>query len=265
MHILFIGYGKTSHLIAKQLFQQGHQITTVSQSKKDNPYGLHLQQDIAQLDLSSINAIDAVYVLLSPKESTVEGYKKVFLDAIPNMVAALSIHPVKKVIVVSSTRVYGQDQAEKITDESEVYPQDEKAKILIRMEQAWQSAFPDECVIVRPTGIYGVSVQRMMKLAESSETYPNIHWSNRIHIEDLASFLTYLFHVEHPDKSYICSNNQPIPLHEIIRWFQKQLNLPQLELQSEQQSGKKIYATRMQKMNFKLQHQQFFADYQDLI
>ena len=38
MHILFIGYGKTSTRVAKQLFQQGHQITTISQSPKTDVY-----------------------------------------------------------------------------------------------------------------------------------------------------------------------------------------------------------------------------------
>ncbi len=34
MHILFIGYGKTSQRVAKQLFETGHQITTISRSEK---------------------------------------------------------------------------------------------------------------------------------------------------------------------------------------------------------------------------------------
>lgn len=50
MHILFIGYGKTSQRVAKQLFQQDHQITTVSRSAKDDDFAQHLIQDIQQLD-----------------------------------------------------------------------------------------------------------------------------------------------------------------------------------------------------------------------
>ena len=34
MHILFIGYGKTSQRVAKQLFEKEHQITTISRSVK---------------------------------------------------------------------------------------------------------------------------------------------------------------------------------------------------------------------------------------
>ena len=62
MHILFIGYGKTSQRVAKQLFQQGHQITTISRSPKSDDWAEHLIQDIHQLDLSQVAPIDAVYV-----------------------------------------------------------------------------------------------------------------------------------------------------------------------------------------------------------
>ena len=62
MHILFIGYGKTSQRVAKQLFQQGHQITTISRSPKSDDWAKHLTQDIHQLDLSQVAPIDAVYI-----------------------------------------------------------------------------------------------------------------------------------------------------------------------------------------------------------
>ena len=129
------------------------------------------------------------------------------------------------------------------------------------MEQLYQQAFPKQCIITRPTGIYGTSITRMIKLAESTQTYANIHWSNRIHIDDLARFLAHLIHVEHLKNLYIVSNNQPLPLHEIIQWFQRQLNLAELVLDSEVVSGKRIYATRMLETGFELDHEDCFEDY----
>ena len=116
------------------------------------------------------------------------------------------------------------------------------------MEALWQQAYPNECVIVRPTGIYGTSSARMVKLAETTKTYPNIHWSNRIHIDDLANFLAHLLHVEHLEKSYICTNNMPQPLHEKILKIQRELGLPELALESERETGKKIFAERTDKL-----------------
>ena len=264
MHILFIGYGKTSWRVAKQLFEQGHQITTISQSAKMDEYATHLIQDVHQLNLAHISPIDWVYVLLSPNESTPEAYQRVYVDSVQSISNALKQHPVQKVVVVSSTRVYGENHGERIDDEAEMKPNDEQGRLLLKMEQLWQQAYPSANIIIRPTGIYGTSVARMLKLAEKTKTYPNRHWSNRIHIDDLASFLAHLLHVEHAEKSYIVSNNQPSLLHETIQWFQRQLHLPELVLQSDGCSGKRIYATRMAEMGFQLQHKDCFEDYLEM-
>lgn len=246
MHILFIGYGKTSQRVAKQLFQQDHQITTVSRSPKEDDFADHLIQDIQQLDLSKIQPVDVVYVLLAPSRNTalssVEAYQQTYVDSVQPIVSALKNHPVQRIIVVSSTRVYGEDHGEIINDDSPAIPSDEQGELLLEMEQLWQQAYPEQCMIVRPTGIYGTSTARMVKLAETTKSYPNIHWSNRIHIDDLASFLVNLLHVERPEKSYICTNNQPQPLHAMILKIQKELGLPELVLESERESGKRIFA-----------------------
>ena len=112
MHILFIGYGKTSRRVAKQLFEQGHQISTISSSPKTDSFATHLIQDVHKLNLTTVTPIDWVYVLLSPKQSTVEGYQYTYLDSVQPIVTALKQHPVQRIVVVSSTRVYGQNAGE---------------------------------------------------------------------------------------------------------------------------------------------------------
>ncbi|NNG82539.1 NAD-dependent epimerase/dehydratase family protein [Acinetobacter sp. ANC 5378] len=265
MHILFIGYGKTSRRVAKQLFEQGHQITTISRSPKTDEFATHLIQDVHQLDLAPVPAIDWVYVLLSPSQSTVEAYQQTYIDSVAPIVAALKQHPIQNVVVVSSTRVYGENKGERIDDDSIMQPSDEQGRLLLKMEQLYQQAFAEHCVVIRPTGIYGTSVARMIKLAEATQSYPQIHWSNRIHIDDLIRFLAQLIHVEHPEKSYIVSNNQPIPLHEIIQWFQRQLHLPELVLESRKETGKRIFAKRMVETGFELEHEDCFGDYEKLL
>ena len=98
MHILFIGYGKTSSRVAKQLFQQNHQITTVSRSPKVDDFAQHLTQDIYQLDLSDASAHvmgtqfqlqpnDVVYVTAAP----VARWNRVMSNIFPSVSSLLSI------------------------------------------------------------------------------------------------------------------------------------------------------------------------------
>lgn len=265
MHILFIGYGKTSQRVAKPLFDLGHHISTISSTTKTDPYATHYAQDIHTLDLSNLPSIDWVYVLLSPQQTGVEGYKNVYLDSVKPIVSALQKHPIQRIVVVSSTRVYGEDQGGVIDDNSLLQPLDEQGRILQQMEQAYLETYPNRCTIIRPTGIYGTSVTRMKRLAENYKTYPCVHWSNRIHIDDLANFLVYLMQIEHVKESYIVSNSQPVPLHEVLQWFQQQLDLVPLTLESERITGKKVYATHLQHSGFMLQHQDAFADYLTLL
>ena len=265
MHILFIGYGKTSQRLAKQLSVQGHQISTISLTPKTDPYGKHHVQDVHQLNLTDFTPIDCVYVLLSPRESIVGAYQHTYLDTTTPIVAALQSHPIQRLIVVSSTRVYGENQGQEVNDETDVQPSDVQGQILYDMEQAYLKAYPQQTVIVRPSGIYGTSVARMQKMAKTMQHYPNVHWSNRIHINDVVRFLAHLLHVEHVEKSYILSNNQPQLLHEVVQWFQRQMYLPLLTLDSEKVTGKKLYATRLAQTGFQLQHQDCFADYAALM
>lgn len=254
MHILFIGYGKTSQRVAKLLFEQGHQITTISQSPKTDKYANHLIQDVHQLDLSGMAPVDAVYVLLSPSESTVEAYQQTYVNTVQPIIRALKHHSIQRIIVVSSTRVYGENSGERVDDETLPNPIDVQGRLLLQMEQLYQTAFSAECVIIRPTGIYSGSSARMQKLAETTKSYPNIHWSNRIHIEDLSRFLKFMLHVEHPEKSYICTNNYPQPLHERILELQREFGLPELVLESKRETGKRIYAEWMKRAGFQLEH-----------
>ncbi|SPL69205.1 NAD-dependent epimerase/dehydratase family protein [Acinetobacter stercoris] len=265
MHILFIGYGKTSKRVAKQLFMLGHQITTISKTLKTDDFAQHLIQDVQNLDLDQVAPIDWVYILLSPSESTAKAYQQIYVDTVQPIVQALKKHPVQKIIVVSSTRVYGENAGEIINDDSAIQPNDEQGHLLLKMEQLWQAAYPDQNIIVRPTGIYGTSIVRMIKLAENTKCYPHIHWSNRIHIDDLADFLVYLIHVEHSEKSYIVSNNQPIPLHEMILWFQKWLVLPELIVENLNESGKQVFATNMLESGFVLKHKNWQETYKKML
>ena len=126
MHILFIGYGKTSQRVAKQLFELGYQVTTISRSPKTDLYANHLIQDIHQLDLTQVKPIDCVYILLAPSERGVDAYRETYFASTKPIIQALKNHPIKKIIIVSSTRVYGENSGEIINDESVVQPIDEQ-------------------------------------------------------------------------------------------------------------------------------------------
>ncbi|AOA57246.1 NAD-dependent epimerase/dehydratase family protein [Acinetobacter larvae] len=264
MHILLLGYGQTAQRLAQTLSQSDHQITTISRSAKDTAFSNHLIQDVAHLDLSQLAAIDQVYVLLAPAQRSVADYRKTYLDSVAPICRALASHPVQRIVVVSSTRVYGEHQGEQIDDSTPASTTDPYGQILLDMEHAWRQAYPTQCVILRPSGIYGRSVQRLTELALKTTQYRALHWSNRIHIDDLAAFLAHLLHVEQPSAYYLVSDSRPIAMHEILTWFRTQLGLPPFSYAPELTSGKRIFAQRMLDHGFCLQHPDCFQVYRQL-
>ena len=50
-----------------------------------------------------------------------------------------------------------------------------------------------------------------------------------------------------------------------MQWFQQQMGIPLLKVESEQVTGKRLYATRMQKMGFELEHPDCYEDYLELM
>ena len=152
-----------------------------------------------------------------------------------------------------------------VNDDSRIVPSDAQGQILYEMEQQYLKAHPNKTIIVRPSGIYGTSVARLQKMALQQHTYPNLHWSNRIHIDDLVGFLAALLSVENFASSYIVTNNQPVLLHEIVQWFQQQMYLPLVKVETQKITGKKLYATRLTQLGFELKHQDCFADYLHLL
>ncbi len=114
MHILFIGYGKTSQRVAKQLFTLGHQITTISRSRKQitDTNASASGYSTARI-ITDSTCRCRLCIACTVSEYCFKFCRNVSTDLckfLPSIVAALKDHPVKRIIVVSSTRVYGETQ-----------------------------------------------------------------------------------------------------------------------------------------------------------
>lgn len=260
MRILFIGYGKTSRHVAKQLFADGHEIVAVSRSSVTDSSIQHLQQNIHQLDLSTITAIDCVYILLSPDQRDVQAYQQTYVQSITPVVKALKNHPIQRVILVSSTRVYAEDTGQWVDDDTVTQATDEYAQVLDAMEQKWRQCYAEKLVIVRPSGIYTGESMYMARLAHNTTIYPHVHYANRIHQQDLVHFLVMLATLTQPQASYIVSNLEPLALHSMILALQRQLGLAQLSLEnSEKMTGKRLDPKHLREMGFVWQYPKYFV------
>lgn len=93
----------------------------MSRSPKDDDFVQHLTQDIQQLDLSQVQLIRcslcitcAFHVIILKVQLKIISRH---VDSVQPIVKALKDHPIQRIIVVSSTRVYGESHGERIDDD----------------------------------------------------------------------------------------------------------------------------------------------------
>ena len=273
MNILILGCGQIGHALAEQLAQETynkdqhqdqaqHHITCVSRTAKIFAHSniQHLAQDIQSLnfqdlDLSHQPSFDWVYVIVSPDERNVDAYQQVFIDTARPVFQELQHHPVQKVIFISSTRVYGEDQGRWINDESIPNTDDSIGQTLIAAEQLWSAYWQEKFTIIRPSGLYRANSEFLKKKALESEKLLTNHWTNRIHRADLVGFLQYLMTLENVESSYILSDQRPTLQHELFNIIRAENLLEPLRIHPDAKTtGKRLRADRFTQSGYKLKY-----------
>ena len=119
-----------------------------------------------------------------------------------------------RVVLISTTGVYGDCQGEWVTEDRTLAPQTGRARRRVDAEQVmrtWCQMHDIPIVALRVPGIYGAGKLPLKRLREglpvlAPELAP---WSNRIHVEDLISVCLAAARIEHPLAVYNVSDGHP--------------------------------------------------------
>ncbi len=145
-----------------------------------------LQTSVCDLDTDSVLpplGKELFYFVPPPRSGQQDTRLRQFLS--------LLITPVKRVVLISTTGVYGDCGDAWVDETRPINPQIDRAFRRVDAEQAlteWAGAHGTETVILRVPGIYA---QDRLPLARLRKRLPLIYereapWSNRIHADDLA-------------------------------------------------------------------------------
>ena len=119
-----------------------------------------------------------------------------------------------RVVLISTTGVYGDCQGEWVTEDRALAPQTGRARRRVDAEQVmrtWCQRHDIPIVALRVPGIYGAGKLPLKRLREglpvlAPELAP---WSNRVHVEDLISVCLAAARIEHPLPVYNVSDGHP--------------------------------------------------------
>ena len=176
----------------------------------------------------------------------------------------------KHLFFISSTRVYGQKSNDFLSESTIAVPNDVRGKILFRAENLLNTIKLNSSIL-RLSGIYGNDRSSMLKLASDISRWPKINrWTNRIHEEDVSLFILYLLKELLKGKSlqklYLVTDNEPVPIFELLSWLRYKLGLDSNKVfLSEKIEGKKLRSKLLPNLDFVLKYENYKLGYSEII
>ena len=148
----------------------------------------------------------------------------------------------KRLLFVSSTGVYGQNDGSWVTEDSPTQPRGFSGRIMAQAEAlAANSGLAN--TLVRLAGIYGPGRAHLLnKARQGAWAVPKpACFTNRIHSEDAAGLLAFLLQADAAGQSlagcYLGVDDTPAPLHEVLAWLGQQLGVTTRQNAPEQRRG----------------------------
>lgn len=183
--------------------------------------------------------LDALVFCAAPDERSEAAYRALYRDGLRRLLDHAAIG---RLLFVSSTAVYAEDGGGWV---DEATPADASAfngRVLLEAE-AELAPHPGACAF-RASGIYGPGRARMWQRARRDEPGA-AHWTNRIHVEDVAAALLHLLDAPAIARVYCASDDAPTLEHELIDGLRERLGLPALGAAGGPVGGKRVANARL--------------------
>ena len=234
--VLFLGCGDLGGRAGGILLASGMAVAGARRDPSRLPEGFQrFSADYLQPDsLAFIADFNPDYIVASFKPSSrdVAGYSAGFLEASRNLLQALGSCQPRRLIFISSTRVFGEQEGGWVIEESPLATSDSAALTMIEAQALLAAAVPTTAVYF--SGIYGDPGGRLLSRIGRGEVVAEQpgYFSNRIHREDAGAFIAHLLLMDRDGRAkdglapaYIGSDNQPALQHEVEQWLAAQLGV----------------------------------------
>jgi len=273
-HILIVGYGDLGQKFGQLLIESGLQITGLRRSEHPPSSIRLISGDVTHPEslggLQEIAPDILVYCVAATQQSD-DNYRAHYVDGLRHVLATLpKASRLRHVFFVSSTRVYGQETGQPLTELDAAIPTDFGGIRLLQAEQVLDT-LPCGHSALRLSGIYGPGRNRMMTLARHPENWPQQNnWSNRIHRDDAAAFIVFLIRQVLQggtiESCYIVTDSQPAPQHEVLHWLAEQMGTATDETRMPApHGGKRLSNARMLETGFRLNYPDYQTGYAALL
>ncbi|MBX9763265.1 MAG: SDR family oxidoreductase [Pseudomonadaceae bacterium] len=234
--LMIAGCGDVGSRLGQQLSAVGWKVYGLRRTVAQLPAGIVPVAGDLQLDTCPAawpsESLDYLVYCAAATQHDEDGYRAAYVDGLRRVLGWLAQHGQrpKRVLFVSSSGVYGQQQGEWVDETSSADAQGYSGRIMLQAEQlALTSGLPAS--VVRLTGIYGPGREWLLGQVRQGyrvATEPPLY-GNRIHADDAAGLLAYLLQADARgvalDDCYIGVDDEPAPLYEVVAWLREQLGV----------------------------------------
>ena len=277
--VLIVGCGRIGTPLGQALAADGFAVCGLTRTSTLPAPLQTLHADVTQAD--SLNILgdyrfDYVVISLTPGGFSDDHYRRVFIEGLGNVLAALRQAAVKRVLFVSSTSVYHQSDGRWVDEDSPVQPTGfsgqrllEAEQMLIRSDYAYS--------VVRFAGIYGPGRRRLIDQVRAGvgcARQPALY-TNRIHSSDCVGFLQFLINRHQQGKAlencYIGVDSTPVSMWEIKRWLAAELAMdpeqlaPPAEGEASRRNSKRCSNRRLLASGYRLRYPDYRDGYRALL
>lgn len=262
--VLIAGCGYVGAALAAELAGDGHRVFGLKRDPSDVPEGVSpVRADLTDpATLRGLpDGIERVVYAVSPSGRTEAAYEDAYVRGLENLIGALTAQgaPVRRVVLTSSTAVYGQDDGGWVDEGSETAPTRFSGEILLRAERALHEG-PFEGVALRLSGIYGPGRTWLVRKVAAGEAHADPpgatpRYGNRIHRDDCAGAIRHLLFADAPPPIVLGVDDAPVPLADVYAFIAERLGAPAPEPgESDQGRGgnKRCRNDRLKSLGYRL-------------
>ncbi|PLS86288.1 MAG: NAD(P)-dependent oxidoreductase [Actinobacteria bacterium] len=232
MRILIAGCGYVGSALGLLLAADGHTVFGLRRNPAlpaaINPIRADLSTPLPPEALPP--DLDAVVSTASPGGSSDEAYRTAYVDGPRNLISALGEQEnIGRLVLVSSTGVYGQKNGEWVDEVSPTEPANTSGQRLLEGEELVLGG-PFRATVLRLGGIYGPGRTGMIERALRTPPPKNAppQYTNRIHRDDCAGALRHLLLLPDPEPVYLGVDHEPADRRTVAEWLAARFgeNLP---------------------------------------
>jgi len=264
-HSMIFGCGDVGRRIAKHLMQTrqsskrvGGYVNTVNSRKLARSVGVEctlVDLDSAEFDVQACDKTELYYTVAPQKYGIQDQRSRRIIDEF----TSTNIRPTK-VVIISTTGVYGDCEGEWVSEQSPTRPQTERGQRRLDSERVWLAWGREQnvdVVVLRVPGIYAYSrlprerLKRKIPVVRASEC----GFTNRIHADDLARICIAAMQRASAGDIYNVTDGNPGKICEYLQAAAKVLGydpLPEISMQqaqSELSTGMLSYLSESRKIS----------------